>query len=140
VGAAICRVPVADMLRYHLFTVGRFWIPEYGCADEEEAFGYLLRYSPLHNVHDGTTYPPTLVMTAEGDDRVSPGMALKFAARLQEAQAPAAPGPILLRVEARAGHGAGKPVGKLIDELSDIYSFLFTFLPAASPIAQERRT
>ena len=78
-GAAICRVPVADMLRYHLFTVGRFWISEYGCADEAADFPFLLKYSPYHNVVDGTAYPPTLVMTADTDDRVSPGMAKKFA-------------------------------------------------------------
>ena len=84
-GAVICRVPVADMLRYHLFTVGRFWIPEYGCADDPAAFAYLYRYSPYHNVRDGVRYPPTLVMTADTDDRVAPGMAKKFAARLQEA-------------------------------------------------------
>ena len=84
-GAVICRVPVADMLRYHLFTVGRFWIPEYGCADDPAAFAYLHRYSPYHNVRDGVRYPPTLVMTADTDDRVAPGMAKKFAARLQEA-------------------------------------------------------
>ena len=86
-GAVVCRVPVADMLRYHLFTVGRFWIPEYGCADDPDEFAFLLRYSPYHNVRDGTAYPPTLVMTADTDDRVAPGMAKKFAARLQEAVA-----------------------------------------------------
>jgi len=100
--AVVCRVPVADMLRYHLFTVGRFWIPEYGCADEANDFPFLLRYSPYHNVVDGAAYPPTLVMTADTDDRVSPGMAKKFAARLQEA-AHDDSGPILLRVETRAG-------------------------------------
>ena len=85
-GAAICRVPVADMLRYHLFTVGRFWIPEYGCADERRRLSRSCsRYSPYHNVVDGAAYPPTLVMTADTDDRVAPGMAKKFAARLQEA-------------------------------------------------------
>src|SRR4026207_2184517 len=82
-GAVLCRVPVADMLRYHLFTVGRFWIPEYGSADDPEQFAYLLRYSPYHNVRKGVRYPPALVMTADTDDRVDPGMAKKFAARLQ---------------------------------------------------------
>ena len=84
-GAVICRVPVADMLRYHRFTVGRFWIPEYGSADDPEQFAFLRRYSPYHNVVDAVAYPPTLVMTADTDDRVDPGMAKKFAARLQEA-------------------------------------------------------
>jgi prolyl oligopeptidase len=131
-GAAICRVPVADMLRYHLFTVGRFWIPEYGCADEADDFAFLRRYSPYHNVIDGTAYPPTLVMTADTDDRVAPGMAKKFAARLQEASAGTRGGPVLLRVEARAGHGAGKPIGKQVDEHADLYAFLFHYLTEAS--------
>jgi prolyl oligopeptidase len=120
-GAVICRVPVADMLRYHLFTVGRFWIPEYGCADDPEQFAFLLKYSPYHNVRPGARYPPTLVMTADTDDRVSPGMAKKFAARLQ---AEAAGGPFLIRVETKAGHGMGKPVTKLIDEDADILAFI----------------
>ena len=84
-GAVVCQVPVADMLRYHLFTVGRFWIPEYGSADDPEQFPFLYAYSPYHNVKDGTAYPPTLVTTADTDDRVAPGMAKKFAARLQAA-------------------------------------------------------
>jgi prolyl oligopeptidase len=125
-GAVVCRVPVADMLRYHLFTVGRFWIPEYGSSDDPEQFAYLYRYSPLHNVRDGVAYPATLVMTADTDDRVSPGMAKKFAARLQAATA--GPAPVLIRVETKAGHGAGKPVSKLIDEDADIFAFLFRAL------------
>ena len=120
-GAVICRVPVADMLRYHLFTVGRFWIPEYGSADNPDQFRYLLAYSPYHNVRDGVRYPPTLVMTADTDDRVDPGMAKKFAARLQAA---GSGGPYLIRVETKAGHGAGKPVAKLIEEDADILAFL----------------
>jgi len=131
-GAVVCRVPVADMLRYHLFTVGRFWIPEYGCADQAADFPFLLRYSPYHNVIDGTAYPPTLVMTADTDDRVAPGMAKKFAARLQEATAGTAGGPIVLRVETRAGHGAGKPIEKQVDEQADLYAFLFRYLTGTS--------
>ncbi|MEZ5286798.1 MAG: prolyl oligopeptidase family serine peptidase [Vicinamibacterales bacterium] len=124
-GAVICRVPVVDMLRYHRFTVGRFWIPEYGSADDPAQFGFLHAYSPLHNVRDGVRYPPTLVMTADTDDRVDPGMARKFAARLQAATAGVVgAGPILIRVETRAGHGAGKPVSKLLDEEADIHAFL----------------
>ena len=138
-GAVICRVPVADMLRYHLFTVGRFWIPEYGCADDPAQFAFLRRYSPLHNVADAVAYPPTLVMTADTDDRVDPGMAKKFAARLQEAVAGGSGGPILLRVETRAGHGAGKPINKQIDEQADIYSFLFHYLTRTSASDQQRR-
>ena len=120
-GAVVCRVPVADMLRYHLFTVGRFWIPEYGSADDPDQFRYLFAYSPYHNLRDGVRYPPTLVMTADTDDRVDPGMAKKFAARLQAA---GSGGPYLIRIESRAGHGAGKPVAKLIEEDADILAFL----------------
>jgi prolyl oligopeptidase len=124
-GAVICRVPVADMLRYHLFTVGRFWIPEYGSADDPGQFQYLLRYSPYHTIRRGGGYPPALVMTADTDDRVSPGMAKKFAARLQ---AEADGGPFLIRIETNAGHGLGKPVAKLIDEDADILAFLDKYL------------
>ena len=120
-GAVLCRVPVADMLRYHLFTVGRFWIPEYGCADDPAQFAYLLRYSPCHNVREGIRYPRTLIMTADTDDRVAPGMAKKFAARLQ---AVGGGGPILIRVETKAGHGAGKPITKVIEEEADMLAFL----------------
>jgi prolyl oligopeptidase len=129
-GAVICRVPVADMLRYHLFTVGRFWIPEYGSADDPEQFKYLLAYSPLHTVRKGVRYPPTLVMTADTDDRVDPGMARKFAAELQWA---GSGGPFLIRIEMKAGHGAGKPVSKLIEEDADIFAFLDRFLRAPHP-------
>ena len=120
-GAVLCRVPVADMLRYHLFTVGRFWIPEYGSADDPAQFACLLRYSPYHNVREGVRYPRTLIMTADTDDRVAPGMARKFAARLQAA---GGGGPILIRVETKAGHGAGKPIGKVIAEEADMLAFL----------------
>jgi prolyl oligopeptidase len=124
-GAVICRVPVADMLRYHLFTVGRFWISEYGSADDPSQFPFLYKYSPLHNVVDGAPYPPILITTADTDDRVSPGMAKKFAARLQAAGHAA---PVLIRVETRAGHGAGKPLSKTIEEDADILSFVFAML------------
>ena len=122
-GAVICRVPVADMLRYHLFTIGRFWIPEYGSADDPAQFSYLHAYSPLHRVRDEVRYPPVLIMTAETDDRVDPGMARKLAARLQAACEVSAGGPVCIRIERRAGHGAGKPVAKLIEEDADIYAF-----------------
>jgi prolyl oligopeptidase len=125
-GAVICRVPVADMLRYHRFTVGRFWISEYGSADDPTQFPYLFKYSPYHNVKDGTSYPATLVMTADTDDRVAPGMAKKFAARLQAATA--GPACILIRVERKAGHGVGKPISKILDEDADIFTFLTEFL------------
>jgi prolyl oligopeptidase len=130
-GSVICRVPVADMLRYHLFTVGRFWISEYGSADDPKQFPYLLKYSPYHHVKDGVAYPPILITTADTDDRVSPGMAKKFAARLQAADG--APAPVLIRVETKAGHGAGKPVSKQIEEDADVLAFLSKYLdmPAA---------
>ena len=124
-GAVLCRVPVADMLRYHRFTVGRFWISEYGSADDPAQFPFLYRYSPLHNVVDGTPYPPILITTADTDDRVAPGMAKKFAARLQAAGHSS---PVLIRVETKAGHGAGKPLSKTIEEDADIFSFIFRML------------
>jgi prolyl oligopeptidase len=126
VGAVLCRVPVADMLRYDKFTVGRFWISEYGTADDPKQFPFLFKYSPLHNVKDGVAYPATLVTTADTDDRVAPGMAKKFAARLQAATA--GPAPILIRVETKAGHGAGKPLTKVIEEKADLYAFVFKVL------------
>jgi prolyl oligopeptidase len=137
VGAVVCQVPVADMLRYHLFTVGRYWIPEYGSAENPAQFPFLYRYSPYHNVKDGTAYPATLVTTADTDDRVAPGLAKKFAARLQEATD--GEKPVLIRVETRAGHGAGKPVSKQIDEQADIYTFLFWQLGTAAEGAAATR-
>jgi prolyl oligopeptidase len=113
------------MLRYHRFTVGRFWVSEYGCADDPSQFPYLYAYSPCHNVRPGARYPPMLITTADTDDRVAPGMAKKLAARLQAA---ASGGPFLIRVETKAGHGAGKPVSKMIEEDADIFSFLFKYL------------
>src|SRR5258708_6881612 len=124
-GAVLCRVPVADMLRYHLCTVRRFWIPEYGSAEHPSQLEDLLKYSPYPNVREGVRYPPTLVMTADTDDRVAPAMARKFAARLQ---ASGAGGPFLLRVEKKAGHGMGKPVVKLIEEDADILAFVEQYL------------
>lgn len=123
-GATVCRVPVTDMLRYHMFTVGRYWVPEYGNAVENaEQFKFLYAYSPLHNVEPGVSYPPTLITTADTDDRVVPSHAKKFAATLQAADA--GTNPILIRIETKAGHGAGKPTTKRIEEAADIYAFLF---------------
>jgi prolyl oligopeptidase len=123
-GAVVCGVPVTDMLRYHRFTAGRFWVPEYGNAEtDSEHFRFLYAYSPLHNVQGGAVYPPTLITTGDTDDRVVPSHALKFAATLQAADA--GPQPILLRVDTQAGHGLGKPIAKIIDEQTDIYAFLF---------------
>jgi prolyl oligopeptidase len=125
-GAAICAVPVTDMLRYHKFTAGRYWTAEYGNAEEPDQFPYLIAYSPLHNVKPGSTYPPTLITTAETDDRVVPMHAKKFAATLQAADT--GRHPLLIRIETKAGHGLGKPTGKLIDEFSDVYAFLWAIL------------
>src|SRR5262249_39751807 len=100
-GAVVCRVPVTDMLRYHLFTVGRFWISEYGSAERPDQLPFLLKYSPYHNVSDDVAYPPILITTADTDDRVAPGMARKFAARLQPAAAN--PSRLLIRLETSAG-------------------------------------
>ena len=125
-GAVISNVPVIDMLRYHKFTVGRFWIPEYGNAEKEEDFKFLYDYSPLHNISEGKEYPPTMIGTADTDDRVVPFHAWKFAATLQEAQT--GDNPILLRFEEKAGHGFGKPTAKLIAEEADFYTFLFNEL------------
>lgn len=123
-GAALCLVPVTDMLRFHRFTVGRFWTTEFGNAEENpDHFQFMYKYSPLHNVEDGVAYPPTLVTTADSDDRVVPLHAMKFAATLQESQA--GENPILLRVEKNAGHGLGKPTSKIIEEQTDLYTFLF---------------
>lgn len=121
---AFPAVGVMDMLRYHKFTVGWGWIPEYGCADSTEVhFKNLLAYSPLHNLKEGTAYPATMVTTADHDDRVVPAHSFKFAARLQAAHAGDAP--VLIRIDERAGHGAGKPTSKILDEQADRWAFMF---------------
>ncbi len=123
-GAVICRVPVIDMLRYHKFTIGRYWVGEYGNAEKnKEHFDFLYAYSPLHNVKEGVNYPPTLICSADTDDRVVPAHAKKFASTLQEKQAENG-NPILIRLEKKAGHGLGKPISKIIEEESDIFTFL----------------
>lgn len=124
--AIVCQVPLLDMLRYQQFLVARLWIPEYGTAEDSTQFEYLKRYSPYQNVKDGTAYPAVLLATAESDSRVAPLHARKMAARLQAASTSGRP--VLLRLETRAGHGAGKPVSKLIDEYTDIWSFVFAQL------------
>jgi prolyl oligopeptidase len=114
---------VADMLRFHKFTLGRYWIDEYGNADVKEDFPFLYKYSPLQNVKDGVTYPSTLITTADTDDRVDPSHSKKFGARMQAADG--GKNPVLIRIETKAGHGAGKPTSKQIEESADIYTFLF---------------
>jgi prolyl oligopeptidase len=124
--AVVCQVPLLDMVRYHKFQIARLWIPEYGSSDQSDQFQWLHAYSPYHHVKDGEKYPATLFTAAEGDSRVDPLHARKMAARLQAANA--SPYPILVRLETKAGHGAGKPRGKQLDELADVYSFLFAQL------------
>jgi prolyl oligopeptidase len=121
-GAALPGVGVMDMLRFHKFTIGWAWKSEYGSSDDAEQFKTLFAYSPLHHIRPGVEYPATLITTADHDDRVVPAHSFKFAATLQAAQA--GPKPILIRIETRAGHGAGKPTTKLIEEWADLWAFL----------------
>jgi prolyl oligopeptidase len=137
-GAALPAVGVLDMLRFHRFTIGHAWIPEYGAADASEAEFLTLRaYSPLHNLKAGTTYPATMITTADHDDRVYPAHSFKFAAALQAAQG--GPAPILLRVEMRGGHGAGKPTNKVIADAADDFAFLFSVLNGGEKTAPASR-
>jgi prolyl oligopeptidase len=122
-GVAMPEVGVLDMLRYHLFTVGKGWIPEYGCADSSKtAFDYLIKYSPYHNLKKGTNYPATMVFTADHDDRVVPAHSFKFAARLQEYHN--GKEPVLIRIQKSAGHGAGMSTNQVIDAVADRYAFM----------------
>jgi prolyl oligopeptidase len=121
--AVVCQVPLLDMLRYQKFLIARLWIPEYGTADSPEQFKWLHAYSPYHHVKEGTPYPAVLLEAAESDSRVDALHARKMAARLQSASS--SDRPILLRLETKAGHGAGKPRGKMLDELTDSWSFIF---------------
>jgi prolyl oligopeptidase len=128
-GAALPAVGVMDMLRFHQFTIGWAWVTEYGSADSADQFSYLYAYSPLHRLRRGTAYPATLVTTADHDDRVVPGHSFKFTAALQAAQAgDRGDRPVLIRIETKAGHGAGKPTLKLIDEAADRWAFLVRVL------------
>ena len=120
---AIPQVGVLDMLRYHKFTIGWNWASDYGTSEESpEMFEYLKAYSPLHNLEAGTKYPATMITTADHDDRVVPAHSFKYAAALQEAND--GTNPTLIRIESKAGHGAGKPISKVLEEQADIYSFI----------------
>jgi prolyl oligopeptidase len=121
-GATLPEVGVMDMLRFHKFTIGWAWTSDYGSSDNAEDFKTLYAYSPLHNLKPGTKYPPTLIATSDHDDRVVPGHSFKFAATMQADQA--GPAPVLIRIEVKAGHGAGKSITKLIDETADTWSFV----------------
>jgi len=129
--AAVVGVPLTDMIRYHHLQIARLWIPEYGSPDEAKDFAWLYAYSPYHHVRKGVAYPATLVFSAESDTRVDPMHARKFTARLQAATSGKAP--ILLRIEGKAGHGAGKPIAKVIAQYTDEFSFLFSQLGITAP-------
>jgi prolyl oligopeptidase len=121
-GATLPLVGVMDMLRFQKFTIGWAWTSDYGSSDNADDFKALYAYSPLHNLKPATKYPPTLIATADHDDRVVPGHSFKFAATMQADQAGAAP--VLIRIETKAGHGAGKPISKIIDQTADEWSFV----------------
>ena len=121
--AVICQVPLLDMLRYQNFQIAKLWIPEYGSSEDAKQFQWLYAYSPYQHVKEGTIYPAVLFMTADTDTRVDPMHAKKMTAELQANNG--GPNPILLRIETKAGHGAGKPISKIVEDWTDIYSFLF---------------
>lgn len=130
-GACVPEVGVMDMLRFHKFTAGRYWTDDYGSSDNAEQFKALYAYSPYQNIIDGTKYPPTLITTADHDDRVVPAHSFKFAAAMQHAQAGDAP--ILIRIETKAGHGAGTPTSKWIEHYGDVFAFLCANLGVTLP-------
>jgi prolyl oligopeptidase len=125
--AVVCAVPLLDMLHYQNFQIAKLWIPEYGSSEIPEQFKWLYAYSPYHHVKAGVEYPAVLFMTADTDTRVDPMHAKKMAAEMQAVarNGTSKTKPILLRIESKAGHGAGKPVAKLIEEFTDMYSFLW---------------
>ena len=123
--AVVCGYPLVDMLRYHKFLQGPFWVPEYGSADDPQQFKYIYAYSPYQHVKDGTEYPAILFITGDGDTRVAPLHARKMAARVQAAGLDR---PVLLLYDTKSGHSGGRPLNKLIEEDTDILSFLFSQL------------
>jgi len=136
-GAALPDVGVMDMLRFHRFTIGWAWASEYGSSDKPDEFAALRAYSPLHNIKPGARYPATLITTADHDDRVVPAHSFKYAATLQRAQGGTAP--ILIRIETRAGHGAGRPTSKIIEESADALAFLVSALGIKVPESFDSR-
>jgi prolyl oligopeptidase len=127
--AVLCSVPLLDMVRFHLFLVARFWVPEYGSSEDAEQFRTLLAYSPYHNVKPGTAYPAVMFITGDADTRVAPLHARKMAALMQYANS--GKNPVLLHYDVKAGHSAGLPVGKVIEDQTDALSFVFWQLGAA---------
>jgi prolyl oligopeptidase len=134
--AALPAVGVMDMLRFHRFTAGRYWVDDYGSADDPEEFAALFRYSPYHNLRPGTRYPATLITTADTDDRVIPAHSFKFAAALQRAQQ--GDPPVLIRIETRAGHGGGTPTRMLIEQAADQWAFLVENLGMKPALRDQR--
>lgn len=128
-GAALAGVGVMDMLRFHLFTIGWAWVSDYGSSENAEEFKALYAYSPVHNVRSGTAYPATLIYTADHDDRVVPSHSFKFAAALQAGHE--GDNPVMIRIDTKAGHGAGKPTSKRIEEWADLWGFLHENLQVA---------
>ncbi len=137
-GACLPAVGVMDMLRFNRFTIGWAWVSDYGSPQDPAQFQALYAYSPLHHLRPGTVYPPTLITTADHDDRVVPAHSFKFAATLQAAQA--GPAPVLIRIETRAGHGAGKPTAKIIQEVADKWAFLLYVLQVKPPALTTERS
>jgi prolyl oligopeptidase len=133
-GAAIPQVGVMDMLRFHKFTIGWAWTSDYGSSENPEEFKALVKYSPLHNLKPGTCYPATMITTADHDDRVVPAHSFKFAATAQAAQAGG--NPVIIRIDTKAGHGAGKPTSKQIEEVADRWGFLSRALKMDAAPAQ----
>jgi prolyl oligopeptidase len=130
-GAAVPQVGVMDMMRFHKFTIGWAWVDDYGSSDDPAMAKVLAKYSPLHNLKAGTKYPSTLITTADHDDRVVPAHSFKFAAALQAAHK--GDNPVLIRIESKAGHGAGKPTEKMLEEAADRWSFLVKELGVQVP-------
>lgn len=130
-GAAIPQVGVMDMLRFHKFTIGWAWTSDYGSSENADEFKALVKYSPLHNIKSGTCYPATMITTADHDDRVVPAHSFKFAAAAQAAQAGG--NPVIIRIDTKAGHGAGKPTAKQIEEVADRWGFLARALKMDEP-------
>ena len=126
-GACLPGVGVMDMLKFQKWTAGRFWVDDYGSSEaSQEEFEALYAYSPYHNLKPATSYPPTMVITSDHDDRVVPGHSFKFAARLQACNG--GTNPTLIRVETKTGHGAGRPTSKIIEEIADQWAFLVKHL------------
>jgi prolyl oligopeptidase len=132
---AIPAVGVMDMLRFHKFTIGHYWVTDYGSSEDSVQFEYLYKYSPLHNIKSGVEYPAVMVTTADHDDRVVPAHSFKYIATLQEKHT--GKNPVLIRIETDAGHGAGKPISKSIEELADMWSFAFYCMNVTPVYMQE---